>query len=361
MKENLRLDRKESTTEHHYNQIRGEKPPESFKHEGFVKCKLIHSKGKSFIVPDLIYLMTDDINFEWIQFYSFLPCMLTKFSEEEIIGSFPVDISFGHTIRITITTEWHQHNLPDNSNLFKCRIEGPENIMDFTTGKGKLIDGSPYIELFHHTLTEYKNLIEESSFFKCSAWNYQGTKELSNFAYCYFTSLPEIIQSNDLKMIAMASDGKVHLIVDGSDEIVEIEVYRESTKNRTATLKMLIDSTIIENNHLWDQETNNGQVYYEKSNAFVYRIGVEVGSTIQFVNKRIDRQECMKLLKYLVIGDARTKEGIIASFDEEETEQIFKVELFPDNSTNILKFWFENGNTDLYTRKEIEELKIKSS
>ena len=75
MKENLRLDRKESNTEHFYNQIRGDKPLELFKHEGFVKCKLIHSKGKSLIVPDLIYLMIDDTKFEWIQFYSFLPCM----------------------------------------------------------------------------------------------------------------------------------------------------------------------------------------------------------------------------------------------------------------------------------------------
>jgi len=361
MKENLRLDRKESSSEHHYNQIRGEKPLESFQHEGFVKCKLIHSKGKSIIVPDLVYILTGDSEFEWIQFYSFLPCILTKFSEDEIIGSFPIDISFGHILRITITNEWHQHNLPDNSNLFKCRIEGPENIMGFTSGKGEVIDGTPHIVLYHHTLPKFKDLIEADSFFKCSAWNYQGTKELSNFAYCYFTSLPTIVQSNDLKMIAMASDGKVQLIIDGSDEIVEIEVYRENTANRTATLKMLIDSTVIENNHLWDHETNNGQVYYEKSNAFIYRIGVELGKTIQYNNQRIDRQDGMKLLRYLIIGDAKAKDGITAPFDEEETEQIFKIEPFPDNDNNILKFWFSNGNTDLYTRKEIEELKTKSS
>ena len=361
MKKNLRLDRTETEDENHYNQIRGEKPLESFKHDGFVKCKLIHSKGKSLIVPDLIYIMTDEFKFEWIQFYSFLACMLTEFSDDKIIGSFPVDISFGHTIRITIMNEWHQKNLIDNSNLFKCRIEGPENLMAFTSGKGEMINGIPYIELYHHTLPKFKDLINQGSFFKCSAWNYQGSKELSNFSYCYFTSLPKIVKPNDLKMIAMSSDGKAQLIVDVTDEIVELEVYRESTSNRTATLKILIDSTLIENNHLWDHETNNGQVYYEKSNAFIYRIGAEVGTTIQFDNHRIDRQENMKLLRYLVIGDARTKDGIIAPFDEEETEHIFKIELFPDNSTNILKFWFKNKNTDLYTRKDIEELKIKSS
>lgn len=361
MEKNLRLDRTESDKQHYYNQMRGKKPLESFNHEGFVKCKLIHSKGKSLIVPDLIYVMVDESNFEWIQFYSFLPCMLTKFSEDEFIGSFPVDIAFGHTLRITITSEWHQYNLPDNSNLFKCRIEGPENLLDFTTGKGKIIDGNPFIQLYHHTLPKFKTLIEECSYFKCSAWNYQGTKELSNFAYCYFTSLPKIIRSNDLKMIAMASDGKVHLIIDGTDEIVEIEVYREDTSNRTATLNMLIDSTIIENNHLWEHKTNDGQVYYEKSHAFIYRVGVQNDTTIKFDNHRIDRQNNLKMLRYLVIGDARSKDGIIAPFDEEETEHIFKIELFPDNDTNLLKFWFDNGNTDLYSRKDIEKLRTKSS
>lgn len=360
MKNNLRYDRIESDHEHHYNQIRGEKPIQSFKHEGFVKCKLIHSKGESLIVPDLIYLMTDDFKFVWIQFYSFLPCILTKFTEDEIIADFPVDISFGHTIIIRIENHSHQRNLIDNSNLFKCVIQGPENILDFTTGKGEMINDKPYIELFHHTTPEYYDLIDKSSFFKCSAWNYQGNKELSNLAYCYFTSLPEIVKPNDLKMIAMSSNGKAQLIVDGTNEIIEIEVYRESTTNRTAKLKMLIDSTLIENNHLWEHETDFGQIYYEKSHAFIYRIGVAVGTLIHFTNHRIDRQENIKLLRYLVIGDARTKDGIVAPFNEEETEQIFKIEIFP-NDTNILKFWFDNRNSDLYTKKEIEELKIKSS
>ncbi len=356
MIDNLRFDRTESLSNHNYNQYRGFQPLEKFHHEGYIKCKLVHTLGKSIIVPDLIYLITEKCHFEWIQFYSFLPCSLFKITDEEIVGHLYVDISFGYTLKITIGNHDHQHNLKDNSNLFKCRIEGPQNIKDFTSGRGEIIDGIPYIELFHHTLPKYKRLIEDSSFFKCSKWNYQGTKELSKFSYCYFTSLPEIKYPNDLKMIAMASDGKIQLIVDGTDEIVEIDVYREDTTNRTSTIQLLIDTTIIENNHIWEHLDDRGIVYYEKSNAFIYRIGFEVGKNILFSNQRIDWQNGIKLLKYIIIGDATNKDGITAPFNEEETEYIFKFEPFKSNNTNILKFWFVHRNSDLFSNKEIEKL-----
>lgn len=361
MKINFGLDRLEGEHEHYYSNVRGTQQLEMYQHEGFIKCKLIHSKQKSIIVPDLIYIMLDESKFRWIQFYSFLPCLLTKFSEDEIVASILVDISFGHVLGITITNEGHLRNFQDNSNLFKCRIQGPENLSIFTTGNGELVNGVPYIELYHHTLPENKELITQGGFFKCSAWNYQGTKELLNFSYCYFTSLPEIKKPNDLKMIAMSSDEKLQLIVDGTDEIIELKVYRESTSNRTACLNLLIDSSIIESNHLWEHENNNGLVYYEKSHGFIYRVGVKVKTTISFTDSRINRQDNIKLLKYLIIGDTRSKDGIIAPFEEEETEHIFKIELFPDDETNLLKFWFDNGKTDLYTKKDIEELKTKKS
>lgn len=359
MRKNLKFDRLESETEHHYNLNRGFEPLGIGTHEGYLKCKLIHSKGKSLIIPDLIFIMTDEKKFEWIQFYSFLPCLLSKFSEDEIIGSFSVDISFGNTIRLTISNEWHQYNLKDNSNIFKCRIQGPENIHDYMTGEGEIIDGIPFIYLYHHTLPEYRALILSSSVFRCSAWNYQGTKQLVNFAYCYFTSLPEIEKPNDLKMIAMASDGKIEMIVDLINEVISIDVYRESTSNRTATIKMLIDSSIIENNHIWEHESDNGIVYYEKSNAFIYRIGAEKGTILQIKNGQIERTSNIRLLQYIIVGDARSSSDIVAPFNEEETESIYKIEEFPDNNDNLLKFWFNNANTDLYTRKDIEFIEFE--
>ena len=358
---NYRLDRIEKRKDYIYNTERGTQPLQNYYTEVFIKCKLIHSKNKSLIVPDLIYILTDDNNFEWIQYYSFLPCLLTELSKNEIIARLDVDISFGHILSLTITNDGHIRNLPDSSNLFKCKIRGPKNLLDYTTGKGKIIDGVPYVSLFHHTLPKFKRLITEGGFFKCSSWNYQGTKELVNYSYCYFTSLPRVLKPADLNQIAMSSKGKIGLIVDGTNETIELKVYRESTGNRTATLELLIDSSIIENNHIWEHRTVIGQVYYEKSNAFIYRVGVNNGNNLEISTDLIKRQPGLKSMNYIIIGDACSKDGIIAPYDEEKTEHVFKIEFFDTDESNILTFWLAHSNQDLYARKDIEQLELKAS
>lgn len=355
---NLRFDRLEKDDDNLYNEERNTIPLENYDYKGFVKCKLIHSKGRSLIIPDLIYLITEGNDLEWIQFYSFVPSLLADFGDD-IIGSLFVDIAFGNVLRLTITNNDFQYNLPDNSNLYACRIQGPRKLMDYTTGKGKIIEGIPYIYLYHHTKSEFKDLIYKGSYFKCSSWNYQGTRELQNFNYCYFTSLPQLLKPNDLKRVAMSIDEQLSLRLDKSGKILTIKVYRESTENRTDAIEMLIDSTILENKHIWERTMINGQVFYEFCNPFIYRIGALPGSKIYFNEGQIDRADNIKILKYIILGDASTVPGIQAPFDEETTESIFKIEEFPDNDTQILKYWFENANTDLYTRKEFEGIKMK--
>ncbi len=159
---NRHYDRTEDADNNHYNTIRGTEPIGSKDYEGFFKCKLVHTQGLSVIIPDLIYIMDDSENLTWFQFYSFMANQLTKFDDNEIFGSVYVDIAFGQTLRITISNEWHISNFQDQSNLFKCRITGPDNLMDYGTGKGKLINGIPFIYLYHHTLPDTKQLILKS-------------------------------------------------------------------------------------------------------------------------------------------------------------------------------------------------------
>lgn len=357
---NYKFDRVEKKSKNIYNTLRGTEELQNNKYFGFLKCKLIHLKGKSLIVPDLVYIMTDADSFGWIQFYSFFAPIIMEISSTEIICSFSIDIALGHVLKLTIRNDGHEYNLEDNSNIFKCEILGPQNIHDFYTGKGKIIKNIPYITLYHHTNYISKLAILDSNF-RCSAWNYQGTKKLVNYSYCYFTSLPRISTSADLQKIAMSSNGKVKLILDGTDEIIEIEVYRESTGKRTGSIEMLIDSTIIENNHIWQHTSDIGIVHYEISNSFIYRIGMEIETNIQFSNNQIHRQAGVKIMNYIILGDCNSKDGIIAPFDEEETESIFKIEKFENNNTNILQFWFAHGNQDLYTQKDIDKLIIKST
>ena len=305
--------------------------------------------------------MENDTDFSWFQFYSFVPNQFTKFSDEEIFGTIGVDIAFGHTLRVTISNEWHVSNLADHSNLFKCRITGPENLMNFGTGTGKVINDVPYIHLYHHTLSATKELILGSSNYRGSQWNLQGPKKLENICYAYFTSLDVITKPSDLKMIAMANDGKLQMIMDVSREVVEITVYRESTENRTATLQQLIDTTIIPNNHIWmHTHDTNGTIYYELCSPFIYRIGLQPDTILPFQGKQIDRIDNVMTTGYLVLGDATTKVGLLAPFDEEHTTHLFKIEPFYNLNGNMLKFWFDNGNTDLYSGRTVQRQRFNT-
>ena len=354
MVENKQFDRYDLPNSHLYNNIRGAKPIGDKVYEGFLKCKLVHNNMFSVIVPDLIYIMDDNENFFWFQLFSFLPNHLSKFTEEEIYGTIYVDIAWGNTLRITISNEGHVTNLRDSSNLFKCRINGPEDLMDYATGKGKMINNIPHINLFHHTTPSVKKLIEDSSSYKGSLWNYQGTKTLKNISYAYFTSLDEIKQQQDLVMIAMASDGEIPLLIDITLELVKIPVYREDTTNRTATLSQYIDSSILMSNHIWMHTQDDGSyIYYEICSPFIFRVGLEINSFLPIVDEVITWTKDTIISDHIVLGDSTTELGLIAPFDEEHTTHLFKIEPFLDNSTNILKFWFDNMNQDLYTNKNI--------
>ncbi len=354
MTTNTHFDRSETKLDHYYNTTRGTEPIGSKDYEGFFKCKLVHGRGFSVVVPDLVYIMDNDTDFTWFQFYSFMPNQFTRFSDDEIFGTVYVDIAFGHTLRLTISNEWHVTNFKDHSNLFKCRITGPTNLNDYSTGTGKLIDGIPFIHLYHHTLPATKELILQSSNYRGSLWNFQGTKKLENICYAYFTSLNALTKPNDLKMIAMANNGEIHLMVDVVREIVRITVYRENTENRTATLRQLIDTTILLNNHIWiHTHDTNGTAYYEICSAFIYRVGLEFNTTLPFIDETLSRIQNVKTTGYIVLGDAATRLGLLAPFDEEYTTEIFKIEPFFDSGSNMLKFWFDSGNKDLYSDKKV--------
>ncbi len=61
----------------------------------------------------------------------------------------------------------------------------------------------------------------------------------------------------------------------------------------------------------------------------------------------------MKMFCYQVVGLATELDGLEAPFDEEDTKYLFKIE--PLNSDmNILRFWFEHSNCNLYSSKNID-------
>lgn len=355
MIENNQFDRYEGHYDNYYRLFRGTKNIEKNEYQGILKCKLLHTSGSSIIVPEFIFLKKGK-TIKWFQVFSFLPNMLTKFSNREINGQIFVDISGGHTLEVKFNANSHIKNLVDNSNLFECKIWGPEKLEYFATGEGLWLENKPHLYLYHHTLPKFRDLIEQSQYLIPSQWNYQGTKKLNNIGYIYFSCLNEIKTNNDLKMIAMSHDEEITLIQDITNEVIKIKVYRESTENRNATLKFLVNAELLSTNHIWKHTHDTlNYVYYEFANPFIYRIGIEPENNLKFTKgKKIENSEKIKEIKYVVIGDATSKEGIRAPFDEENTSQIFKVESFRNDKNNILKFWFNNGNKDLFSKKKVE-------
>lgn len=362
MEDNLKFNRKDTEIDRIYFNYYGFDCDMSSQVDGMVKCKLIHSEKESLVFPDFLILTKDDENFEWIQPVNYFNNLLVK-DDSCIVCSFYIDIKNGKTLKIEFSDKDFVRNFKDNSSLFKCKIFGSKSLIDFATGEGFFYENIPFLKLYHHTSEEAKKLIENGKFLKPSYWNIQGNKKLKNVGYFYTTPLPEITKPEDLKQIAMATDGKMHFVVDNftppffmydiGEKILELDVYRESTLNRTSTLSFNIDSTIISPNHLLKHDPTDSHVFYEIAAPLIQRIGVEPQKLLFYENNFIFSQENIKNFELIVIGDATKIEGLRAPFDEEDTSYTFKINPL-DSETNILEFWFQNANTAIYPNIQTE-------
>ena len=99
-------------------------------------------------------------------------------------------------------------------------------------------------------------------------------------------------------------------------------------------------------------------MFYEICMPFIYRIGANPDSLLDYENNTIRKQDHLKQIDYQIIGLATEFKGLEAPYDEENTDYIFKVEKL-SKETNILDFWFENVNSDQYSDKSIENQKFE--
>ena len=306
--------------------------------------------------------------FNWIQFYAFFPNRLSKFNDytENIIL---IDIALGFMIKVVFINKDFIKNFHDNSSLFRCKILGPPRLETFYTGTGYFNDSFvPFIKLYHHTKYEYKVMIEKSKTLKPSKWNFQGTKELKNINFVYFTSLDEIKKDNDLIQIAMSNNGKIYLFKDNfelpklitqdflkknKEDICEIIVYRESTANRNENIELFIDTTNLFSPNLLFHRPSGIIPFYEVCNSYIYRVGVDINSSLKYDNAVYSSRKT-PIQDYIVAGDCTTIDGLMAPYDEEDTSEIFKIEPLSDK-TNILDFWCNNANQELYSKKIIHK------
>lgn len=322
--------------DHAYRVHHGIEPLGKSYYDAVIKCKLVINRDYLNITPDLIYIITAKNEFKWFQFFHFLPGIFD--SEKNFKSHNFIDISGGHKCIISFGKDDYIKKLADDSVLYKCKIRGPKNIRQYATGKGKIINGIPYIYLYHHTKDKFKKMILESKNLLGSKWNYQGNKKLKNVEYCYFTSIDMMKMQSDLKMIAMSTDAQIKMIVDKTMERISVKIPRQSTLDRKANIKFLIDGSLISNNHInqrmWD-EIENIDYFYEIKFPYIFRVGIKPGTSINFKKDMIVHRSSKNISpNYIIMGKSTSKKGLLAPFHEEETDFIGKI--FPISNSEII-------------------------
>jgi hypothetical protein len=366
----------------HFNRIRGwatnyyipERGGRSgeTRHRARLKCKLLHGRGFSVIAPDQLYLYSS--GWKWIQPLAFMANLFVNHGDN-IECVIPVDISGRETVRVLFSSQEFLRRLEDGSELYDCTIVGPEDLHEYTTGTALFsTDLSPRLRLYHFTNEETKPIILESGHFRGSPWNIQGNKKLANVGYAYFTCLDALTTNEDLRQIAMASDGSIHLITDRvtppeamipqwladhADDALELKVYRENTTNRTARIDAWVEASTLAPQHIHRHSPLQGAVYYNITLPFIYRVGLPPGQVLALAGEWIHSEQAVKRFPYAVLGDATTLEGLAAPFDEENTKQKFLIQ----NTVGyhcLLNYWVAQSNRDLVSGREVEEQQFQA-
>lgn len=323
--------------------------PEDASHRGFIKLRLVHARGRSLLLPDQVVVQGSGIF--WLQPQWFYAPILML--DEPGCTSLQMAVANRWNsdviIRVEVRGDDYVTSLTDRSQIYRCMIYGPRNLDRYKAGRARgRTDGGVDLRLYHHTSKKAKSLILTSKHIEGSAWNFQGTRRLSNCSYAYFTSLDRIEADIDLQRIAMSGTGRIGLRLDQSPAAAPpdlvLDVYRERAENRTARIRLWVPAEHVSPSHIYEHQTD--VVSYEVAHPWIYRVGLEPGATYAFVgDTAAPDPNGLKRFEYMVIGDCTTKPGLAAPYDEDVTAEIFQIQDLGDRT--IFQFWREFGNQDL--------------
>ena len=343
-------------------------------YHGYIKCKLLHKASGSLVFPDQIYI--DHTPLLWYQPQHLAVNTVCR-TDTSITCDLWVDVLSGDSLHVTFEDSQFIRRFDDGSELYRCSIKADRDVTHSATGIARLTgDNISLLRLFHHTTPCAKGSIESSGSVRGSAWNFQGNKELRDVAYAYFTSVKSVKSEEDLRRMAMASDGLIFFGTDNIEfparptaawasrhlsDVLPLKVYRESTRNRTATVTVWIDASLLSPHHILFHTGDSLAAYHEICGAYIQRIGVEPGARVTITNKEVVLpQSHLKRFDYAIIGDATALAGLAAPYDEEDTTYHFKIERVSAPS-NILRFWLEHGNQDLFSHKGVSFQSFKGT
>jgi hypothetical protein len=115
MHQNGRFNRLESDDDSFYISKYGSEPLGHTFHKGYIKCKLVHGRGYSVIVPDLLLLGRDGCL--WLQPLAFYPNQLAN-RDGKITCAMAIDVSCGNRVFVEFTSNDFVARLSDSSELY---------------------------------------------------------------------------------------------------------------------------------------------------------------------------------------------------------------------------------------------------
>jgi hypothetical protein len=337
-------------------------------HDGFIKLYLGHSDRGSVIVPAQLFAKAGPWRFFQPSFFG--PCSLGFGVEDGLhVADLTIDVTAPRgkqptRLWIQIMSNARVRTYEDGARLYACRIAGPSHLAPHAAGRCRRLGNGDFgLALFHHTnaIADSKILISQELW--ASKWNLQGTRQLKNVGYSYFTSLPKIKDADDLARIAMASSGSIHFQTTSSrliEEILTLNVYRENTTGRTSTIEVEVASEALAPPHLLIHPfVQPNPAYYGVVSPEIFRVGLVVDAKLAIPRMiaAIKPNE-LKRFDYIVLGDASELDGLAAPYDEESTKQIMHLEKL-SGAIDFFEFWRSHPNSDQMTGRTFDSRQLE--
>lgn len=328
-------------------------------HYGYLKCRLVHMNDRSFVLPDVLMVRGKKRGFYSPQFFH--PNTIGWFGGDgsadfcrlyvAVFGQVDLEVVF-------FRTEVAKH-CADGSFIYRCAFRSVDtDVLPPTQGEWRKRDEQFELALYHHTTIVGAKGIRDSREIWSSPWNTQGTQELKNIAYGYFTCIPKMKYPWDLAEVAMAENGQALFLPTNAPNDAQfaytLDVYKRTPRDIEVPLRFWVDVELMSPSHLWLHVPTNDATYYEIVLPKVFRIGVEPGQSIPIQGMRlnINPQDCRNF-EYVIVGDGDTRAGLLAPYHEEETTQLAKVDAIPEG-LEIIGRWHEKQNTYVYDDRNVE-------
>ena len=336
-----------------------------FKH-GYIKCRLIHMKGRSVIQPDILFGNRVRGNFYVPRFFD--PNQIAFFdADEEDCCRLTLVVRDKICLRVGFFKSDHIITYSDGSVTYKCvfsKVDGEGDPQ--VDGRWRQPRGRAFqLKLFHHTNEKGHEGITKSQEIWGSRRNIQGNLWLKNIAYGYFTNIPSIQTEADLRQIAMSCSGLTGLIPTNAPYhpryATLVSIPQQEVVHRSRAMSFWIDADLIAPNHLWVHRPIGQSVYYEVVLPSVFRVGLQPDASLLIDRQVISvAEQDRKIFEYVIVGNADDNEGLQTPFHEEDmTEDSAVIERLAGDD-EIIGFWRRNANTNLVDARNIEQAEFDS-